>query len=101
MIKNGLITDQAIFYINTKVNKNLRRPGSQGLAIQTALQRLITSFQNATNLTIHFEPPDNIAPLSTDYRLAFYRTAQEALTNVQGHAQAHNGWVTLLETENE
>jgi two-component system, NarL family, sensor histidine kinase DegS len=29
------------------------------------------------------------------YRLAFYRAAQEGLTNMQGHAAAQNAWIQI------
>ena len=71
----------------------LREPLATDLTITTALQRLISSFEEATHLSVHLDFPDDLPSLSNAHRLALYRAAQEALTNVQKHAQAQQVWV--------
>ena len=74
----------------------LREPLEADLSIQVALQRLASSFDNATQLTVHLNLPAELPDLPPAYRLALYRATQEALTNVQRHAQAQQVWLDLL-----
>ena len=73
----------------------LREPLETDLPIKTALQRLSASFDQATGLTVNLDLPTELPALSNAQRLALYRAAQEALTNVQRHAQAQQVWVQL------
>jgi signal transduction histidine kinase len=77
----------------------LREPLATDLPIHTALQRLVNSFDAATDLTVHLNLPAELPNLSTAQRLALYRAAQEALTNVQRHAKARQVWVDLAADE--
>jgi signal transduction histidine kinase len=74
----------------------LREPLATDLPIGIALQRLANSFDGATNLTVHLKLPAEPPTLSNAQRLALYRAAQEALTNVQRHAKAQQVWVDLV-----
>jgi signal transduction histidine kinase len=56
-------------------------PGPDGL------QRLVDDFGAATGTPSHFEISGAPTPLGAEARLALYRTAQEALTNVRKHAR--------------
>jgi len=73
----------------------LREPLSTDLPLATALQRLAAGFEQATSLPVHLEIPPELPALSQLKRLALYRAAQEALTNVQRHAQASQVWMAL------
>jgi signal transduction histidine kinase len=73
----------------------LREPLEASLSITQALQRLIASFEAASNLTVNVLLDEDIPPLPDSHRLALYRSAQEGLTNVQRHAKAHNVWLQL------
>lgn len=73
----------------------LRTPIEADLHLRSALRRLTTSFEQATGQTIHRILPDELPPLPDAHRLALYRAAQEALTNIQRHAQAHQIWLVL------
>jgi signal transduction histidine kinase len=72
----------------------LRLPLADDLPLDAALQRLAQSFQESTGLTVRLQ----LAPLPAlgeAQRLAFYRAAQEALTNAQRHAAAQTLWLDL------
>ncbi len=73
----------------------LRDPLETDLPISTAIRRLSHSFENATNLSVDLDLPTDLPKLSNAQRLALYRAAQEALTNVQRHAQARRVWIQL------
>ena len=73
----------------------LREPVDIELSLPQALQRLATSFQEATGLVVHLELPEYDCEVTSAQRLALYRTAQEGLTNIQRHAAAHQAWLHL------
>ncbi|NOZ49072.1 MAG: sensor histidine kinase [Chloroflexi bacterium] len=66
----------------------LRQPLASDLPLPQALTDLTTSFAEATGLDVQFSLPETWSPLPSQQRLACYRAAQEALTNVQRHARA-------------
>lgn len=73
----------------------LREPLEADLSLVSALQRLVKYFQEATDLNIHLDVPEDTQELPHPHRLALYRAAQESMTNIQKHAQAANVWLTL------
>jgi signal transduction histidine kinase len=73
----------------------LRKPIEADLRLRSALQRLVDHFETATSLTVHWIWPDELPPLPDAYRLALFRAAQEALTNIQRHAGATQVWLVL------
>ena len=73
----------------------LRTPVATDLSLPKALHELAIDFEKATELPIRVTVPDSLPPLSEAYRLALYRAAQEALTNVQRHAQASQASLTM------
>ncbi|MBN1666927.1 MAG: sensor histidine kinase [Anaerolineales bacterium] len=73
----------------------LREPLATDLPLETALPRLVASFQQATDLQVELELPEQMPVLSHLQRLAVYRAAQEALTNIQRHAQASQACLKL------
>lgn len=73
----------------------LRAPLEADLSLSHALSRLATGFQEATCITVHLMLPEEMPALPDAHRLALYRAAQEALTNVQRHAQAQDVWLQL------
>jgi signal transduction histidine kinase len=62
-----------------------------------ALRLLLDRFSEATGIDVSLETPDDWHDLPQEDRLALYRVAQEALTNVQRHARASRVWVCLQE----
>jgi signal transduction histidine kinase len=87
----------------------LRASPDEDLPLQQALLKLVGQVQEATGVQIHLSLEDCPPDLPAAYRQAFYRAAQEGLTNVQRHAKAseawlhfsqRDGWQTLLLGDN-
>lgn len=78
----------------------LRAPLEADLALEPALRRLTDSFQQATGIQVHLTLPEGSSDLPVSHRQAFYRSAQEGLTNIQKHAQASEAWLQLTRTDN-
>jgi len=74
----------------------LREPLQTDLTLANALTRLVASFEDATDLKVQLNLPQDECVLAEAKRLTIYRTIQEALTNVQRHAQAKQVWVNLI-----
>lgn len=73
----------------------LRAPVEADLALAPALRRLAAGFGEATGIAVHLDLPEEMPNLPASHRHAFYRGAQEGLTNIQKHAAATDAWVTL------
>ncbi len=73
----------------------LRQPLQTDLVLPHALQRLASSFEQATGVRVHLTLPPGDLALPDPHRLTLYRAAQEALTNIQKHAQAKQAWMDL------
>jgi signal transduction histidine kinase len=73
----------------------LRTPIPGDVSLEAAISTLSQTFQQNTGILSHFTVTADFPALPEPYRLAFYRAAQEALTNIQRHASAQNAWLQL------
>lgn len=73
----------------------LRQPLNTDQPVDTIIKDMSASFQNATGITVHTNINANVQSLPPAYRMAVTRVMQEALTNIQKHAQAQHAWITL------
>jgi signal transduction histidine kinase len=73
----------------------LRAPITDDHPLDIALSELTQTFQQNTGILTHFSVSPGFPGVPETYRLALYRAAQEALTNIQRHARADNAWLFL------
>jgi signal transduction histidine kinase len=64
------------------------------------LGKLATDFEQDTGIPVHLEVEGTARDLPVDGRLALYRVAQEALTNVRKHADATSVYLKLRYDDN-
>ncbi|MBG7609861.1 MAG: sensor histidine kinase [Anaerolineae bacterium] len=79
----------------------LRKPLAADFSLTSALKRLGNDFQNATEIDVQMIFAYNLPSFSDSYRMALYRAAQEALTNIQRHANADKVSIRLVLDEIE
>lgn len=75
----------------------LHPPMLDELGLLAALRWFTASFAERSRMDVHLNAPHKFSRLSTEMELAFFRVAQESLTNVQRHSGSNAAWVTLSE----
>ena len=78
-----------------RISRDLRPGVLDDLGLGPALQALTDDFQTRTGISTEFETVVFRNRLDQEARIALYRIAQEALTNIERHAQAANVHITL------
>jgi signal transduction histidine kinase len=78
-----------------QIVSRLHEPLETDLQLPQALSRLVESFRQSGELTVHLALPDKELQLPDAHRLVLYRAAQEGLTNIQRHAGATQAWLRL------
>ncbi|MEJ6402281.1 cache domain-containing protein [Yoonia sp. 2307UL14-13] len=78
-----------------RISRDLRPGVLDDLGLGPALQALTDDFSKRTGITTDFETVVFRNRLDEEARIALYRIAQEALTNVERHAEATNVQISL------
>lgn len=81
-----------------RISRDLRPGVLDDLGLGPALQSLIEDFGNRTGVAIDFETAVFRGRLDEEARIALYRVAQEALTNIERHSGAKEVSMTLRGT---
>jgi len=71
-----------------RISRDLRPAVLDDLGLGPAIKTLSEEFQNRTGITCHFATVVFRNRLDNDAKIALYRIAQEALTNIERHAGA-------------
>ncbi|MEM8678702.1 MAG: sensor histidine kinase, partial [Planctomycetota bacterium] len=77
------------------LSKRLRPPTLDQLGFENALNQLASDFENRGDIRFHIFSVRDLPQLPDEMATAFYRIAQEALTNVIRHAQATDVWLRV------
>ncbi len=78
-----------------RISRDLRPGVLDDLGLGPALQALIDDFRVRTGIEAEFETVVFRNRLDREARIALYRIAQEALTNIERHAEATQVYITL------
>ena len=94
----GNVIDEGI-QLKRRIIEDLRPSALTNLGLVAALEILVSEFAQRSGLTLKAEL--EAVPLEAEGQLAVYRLVQEALTNVQRHAQARTVHLRLHAREAE
>ena len=81
-----------------RISRDLRPGVLDDLGLAPALQALIDDFSTRTDISVDFETVVFRGRLDEEARIALYRVAQEAFTNIERHAEASAVTLTLKGT---
>lgn len=81
-----------------RISRDLRPGVLDDLGLGPALKALLEDFADRTNIEVDFETVVFRGRLDEEARIALYRVAQEALTNIERHARASRVSLTLQGT---
>jgi two-component system sensor histidine kinase UhpB len=82
-----------------RIARQLRPEALEDLGLQSALETLATAAGEQAGIRVSRRLESPRLPLSEEQELVIYRVAQEALTNVVRHAQAHSVELQLRRTD--
>lgn len=80
---------------------DLRAAPLEGRTLAQALQALVERWRSETGIPVHFEIVGGNTPLPISVETGLYRIAQEALNNIERHADANQVTLRLLVTPDE
>ena len=97
----GKLVDRAIQQVRS-LSHLLHPPLLDEVGLRSALQWYVDGVTKRSGIEIALEmqPPDFPRP-APELETAIFRIVQEALTNVFRHADAHKGWVTLMQRDGQ
>lgn len=88
------LTEQGMKNLRRLV-RGLRPIYIEDLGLATALSMQADNQDRPERFQIHFQQEGEERRLKPEVELALYRMAQEALSNIQRHADARNAWISL------
>jgi signal transduction histidine kinase len=83
-----------------RIARGLRPPALDDLGLQACIGQLVTDIEERTDILAELRLPERPTRLTPEVELAIFRIAQEALSNVERHARAHNVSVALAVERN-
>ncbi len=98
-IDHGIETLAGAIQEVRRISRDLRPGVLDDLGLGPALKALIEDFRQRTGIQTTFETVVFRNRLDADAKIALYRVAQEALTNIERHAQAKNVALSLAGTK--
>jgi signal transduction histidine kinase len=84
--------------VRSTVSK-LRAPAEREPSLAASIAHLADDFEQATQLAVTVSLEEDLPPLPEQRRQALFLATQEALTNIQRHAQARVATITLRNAE--
>jgi len=78
---------------------DLRPSHLDDLGLPAALRWYSNEVEDRTQLKIHVDAPTGTCVLPVQVKIALFRVAQEALTNIVKHAEAKNAWIQFQRSE--
>jgi len=88
-----------LFEVRTMIN-HLRPPALGREEFETTLQRLVADFRNRTGVKTELSLEGDLSEHTDSMRICLYRVIQEALANVEQHADASHTRVGVQVTKN-
>jgi signal transduction histidine kinase len=101
LLNEALTAARAGLQETRRALQSLRASPLDDLGLGLALRQLAESAGKRANLKIDFSAPECLPLLSPDVEQCIYRVAQEAITNVMHHANAHSLAVALTCTHRQ
>ena len=92
--KTRALLERAMMEVR-RISRNLRPSELDDLGLAPALRSLCAEFGERSGTVVELSCPDSLEKLPAEIELSAYRIAQEALTNVEKHADAHRVAVEL------
>lgn len=95
------LIDRAIQQVRS-ISHLLHPPLLDEVGLRSAVQWYLDGFTKRSGIAtaLEVQPPD-FPRLAPELETAAFRIVQEALTNVFRHADAHKGWVTLMQRDGQ
>jgi signal transduction histidine kinase len=70
--------------------------GNNEARLDQAIRQLVMGYEEATGSRVSLSLPGVLPRLTPDLKVTLIRAVQEALTNIQKHAETQHIWVTLI-----